>query len=123
MSRLAPAPPPARVSVAARPIANEAYVGDAAQRMGFGGLAEIDEVTMVCVPDAMAAYQQGLKNGKTTFTGEDLQVVQQAMIDHCQSLGDRVAILDAPPGLKVQGMLEWRKNTNYDSKYATLYWP
>jgi phage tail sheath protein FI len=111
------------VAVDGRPITKEEYVGDPAERSGFGGLEEIDEITMVCVPDAMAAYQQGLKNGKTTFTGEDLQVVQQAMVDHCQSLGDRVAILDAPPGLKVQDMLEWRKNTNYDSKYATLYWP
>jgi phage tail sheath protein FI len=104
-------------------ITKEEYVGDPAARSGFGGLEEIDEVTMVCVPDAMAAYQQGLKNGKTTFTGEDLQVVQAAMISHCEQLADRVAILDAPPGLKVQGMLEWRDKTNYDSKYATMYWP
>jgi uncharacterized protein len=109
--------------VEGRPISKEEYVGDPAERSGFGGLEEIDEVTMVCVPDAMAAYQAGLSNGNATFTGEDLQVVQQAMIDHCQSLGDRVAIVDAPPGLKVQGMLDWRAKTNYDSKYATLYWP
>ena len=105
------------------PITKEEYVGDPAARSGFGGLEEIDEVTMVCVPDAMAAYQEGLKNGKTTFTSEDLQVVQQAMVDHCAQMADRVAILDAPPGLKVQDMLDWRAKTNYDSKYATLYWP
>jgi phage tail sheath protein FI len=104
-------------------ITKEEYVGDPAARSGFGGLEEIDEVTMVCVPDAMAAYQQGLKNGKTTFTGEDLQVVQQAMVNHCEQMGDRVAILDAPPGYKVQDMLDWRAKTNYDSKYAALYWP
>jgi Bacteriophage tail sheath protein len=122
-----PAPGPVTLAggVAANghPITKEEYVGDSAARSGFGGLEEIDEVTMVCVPDAMAAYQEGLKNGKTTFTGEDLQVVQQAMVDHCQLMGDRVAILDAPPGLKVQDMLDWRAKTNYDSKYATLYWP
>jgi len=106
-----------------QPIAKEDYVGDSAKRSGFGGLEEIDEVTMVCVPDVMAAYQQGLKNGKTTFTLEDVQVVQQAMVAHCERLGDRVAILDPPPGLKVQDMLDWRAKTNYDSKYATLYWP
>ncbi len=111
------------VAVDGRPITKEEYVGETAARSGFGGLEEIDEITMVCVPDAMAAYQAALKNGKTTFTGEDLQVVQQAMIDHCQSLGDRVAILDPPPGMKVQDMLDWRTKTNYDSKYATLYWP
>ena len=105
------------------PVTKAEYVGDPAERTGFGGLEEIDEVTMVCVPDAMAAFQAGLKNGKTTFTAEDLQVVQQAMIDHCASMGDRVAILDAPPGKKTQDMLAWRGTTNYDSKYAALYWP
>jgi uncharacterized protein len=104
-------------------ITKEEYVGDSTARSGFGGLEEIDEVTMVCVPDVMAAYQQGLKNGKATFTVEDLQVVQQAMVTHCEQMGDRVAILDAPPGLKVRDMLDWRAKTNYDSKYATLYWP
>jgi phage tail sheath protein FI len=106
-----------------QPITKEEYVGDPAARTGFGGLEEIDEVTMVCVPDAMAAYQESLKNGKTTFTSEDLQVVQQAMVVHCEQMGDRVAILDAPPGQKVQDMLDWRAKTNYDSKYAALYWP
>jgi uncharacterized protein len=38
--------------------------------------------------------------------------------------GDRMAILDAPPDLIPQDILEWRQNTaGYDSKFATLYWP
>ena len=35
------------------------YVGDVAERTGFSGLEAIDEITMVCVPDLMSAYQQG----------------------------------------------------------------
>ena len=35
------------------------YVGDAADRTGFAGLEAVDEVTMLCVPDLMAAYQAG----------------------------------------------------------------
>jgi hypothetical protein len=39
-------------------------------------------------------------------------------------MGDRVAILDAPPGLNAQQVKEWRVDkAGYDSKYATLYWP
>jgi phage tail sheath protein FI len=39
-------------------------------------------------------------------------------------MGDRVAILDAPPGLNAQQVGEWRTDkVGYDSKYATLYWP
>ena len=46
------------------------------------------------------------------------------MIAHCELMGDRVAILDAPPGLNAQQVKEWRVDkAGYDSKYATLYWP
>ena len=46
------------------------------------------------------------------------------MIAHCELMGDRVAILDPPPGLNAQQIKEWRvEKAGYDSKYATLYWP
>ena len=46
------------------------------------------------------------------------------MIAHCENMGDRMAILDAPPDLLPQEILEWRMNTaGYDSKMATLYYP
>ena len=55
---------------------------------------------------------------------EGVQAVQLAMIAHCELMGDRVAILDAPPGLNAQQIKEWRVDkAGYDSKYATLYWP
>ena len=38
--------------------------------------------------------------------------------------GDRMAILDPPPGLNGQEIKDWRMNVaGYDSKFATLYWP
>jgi uncharacterized protein len=94
------------------------YVGDSADRTGFGGLEAIDPVTMLAVPDLMAVYQKGL------IDLEGVQAVQAAMIAHCELMGDRVAILDAPPGLNAQQVREWRVDkVGYDSKYATLYWP
>ena len=46
------------------------------------------------------------------------------MIAHCELMGDRVAILDPPPGLNAQQIKEWRVDkAGYDSKYAALYWP
>ena len=94
------------------------YVGDSADRTGFGGLEAVDIVTMLAVPDLMAVYQQGV------IDLEGVQAVQQAMIAHCELMGDRVAILDAPPGLNAQQVREWRVDkAGYDSKYATLYWP
>ena len=94
------------------------YVGDVADRTGFAGLEAVDEVTMLCVPDLMSAYQQGAIDLDT------VQAVQLAMIAHCELMGDRIAILDPPPGLNAQQIKEWRVDkARYDSKYATLYWP
>jgi uncharacterized protein len=94
------------------------YIGDAGARTGFGGLEAIDDVTMLCVPDLMTAYQAGV------IDGDGVKAVQLAMIAHCELMGDRVAILDPLPGLSPQRMKEWRVDVaGYDSKYATLYWP
>jgi Bacteriophage tail sheath protein len=94
------------------------YVGNSADRTGFAGLEAVDEVTMLAVPDLMAVYEQGM------IDLEGLQAVHLAMIAHCELMGDRVAILDAPPGLNAQQIKEWRVDkAGYDSKYATLYWP
>jgi hypothetical protein len=110
--QLSPPPPaPERISP-------DTYVGDPADRTGFGGLEAIDPITMVCVPDLMAAYQAG------AIDSEGMQAVQLAMIAHCEQMGDRVAILDPPPGLNAQQIREWRVDkAGYDSKYAALYWP
>jgi uncharacterized protein len=99
-------------------LAPDDYVGDPADRTGFGGLEAVDEVTMIAVPDLMSAYQNRM------LDLEGVQAVQLAMIAHCELMGDRVAILDPPPGLNAQQIKEWRVDkVGYDSKYATLYWP
>jgi uncharacterized protein len=92
------------------------FEGDVAKREGIGGLAAIDEVTMVCVPDLMTLAQNG--------SDVHLRDLQGKMIAHCENMGDRMAILDSPPNLLPQDILEWRMNTaGYDSKFGTLYYP
>ena len=109
--------PPSAAALPARLNADD-YVGDVADRTGFAGLEAIEEVTMLSVPDLMSAYQQGAIDLDT------VQAVQTAMIAHCELMGDRVAILDAPPGFNAQQIKEWRVDkARYDSMYATLYWP
>jgi uncharacterized protein len=94
------------------------FEGDVARRRGMGGLAAVDEITMVVMPDIMTlASDDG---------GDDVQLrdLQGKMISHCENAGDRMAILDAPPNLLPQEVLEWRMNTaGYDSKFAALYYP
>ena len=83
----------------------------------MGGLAAVDEVTMVVMPDIMSLAGDD---------GDDVQVrdLQGKMIAHCENAGDRMAILDCPPDMLPQEVLEWRMNTaGYDSKFAALYYP
>ncbi|MCX4844065.1 phage tail sheath family protein [Streptomyces sp. NBC_00893] len=94
------------------------YVGDAAARTGFAGLEAIDEITMVAVPDLMSAYQRG------DIDADGVKAVQLAVISHCEQMGDRVAILDTPPGMNAQRVRAWRNDdAGYDSRYATVYYP
>ncbi|MEU3514418.1 phage tail sheath subtilisin-like domain-containing protein [Streptomyces sp. NPDC006654] len=94
------------------------YLGDSADRTGFGGLEAVDEVSMVAVPDLMAAYQRG------AIDLEAVKAVQLGLIAHCELMGDRVAVIDPPPGLNARQIRVWRQETaGYDSKYAALYYP
>ncbi len=116
---LAPAPAPTASSPngVARLDPGE-YVGDATARTGFSGLEAIDEITMVIVPDLMSAHQRG------AIDDEGLRTVQLAVVSHCEQMGDRVAVLDTPPGLNAQQVRAWRNDeAGYDSRYAALYYP
>ncbi len=94
------------------------YVGDVAKRTGFSALETVDEVTMVAVPDLVAALEAG------AIDLEAFKAVQLAVIAHCELMGNRLAILDPPPDLNPQQIKDWRVNeAGYDSKFATLYWP
>ncbi|RKN35807.1 phage tail sheath family protein [Streptomyces hoynatensis] len=94
------------------------YVGDADQRTGFGGLEAVEEVTMVAAPDLMSAYERGVVDLETVIA------VQRGMITHCETMGDRIAILDPPPAMSPQQVRAWRQETTgFDSKYATMYYP
>jgi phage tail sheath protein FI len=92
------------------------FEGDVARRSGMGGLAAVDEVTMLVMPDIMTLANNG----------DDTQIrdLQGKMIAHAENAGDRMAILDSPPNMLPQDVLEWRMNAaGYDSKMAALYYP
>ena len=100
------------------PATSADFQGDAAERTGIEALEAIDDITMVVVPDLM-----------TAMPGQQLDLamvkaVQTAIIAHCERLGDRVAILDTPPGLNPQQVKTWRmETTGFDSSYAAMYYP
>ncbi|MFI9273058.1 phage tail sheath family protein [Kitasatospora sp. NPDC052896] len=115
---LAAAPAPAPAAAPATRLDPAEYVGDASARTGFAGLEAIDEITMVAVPDLMSAHQRG------DLDAEGLRTVQLAVMSHCEQMGDRIAVLDPPPGLNAQQMRTWRYDeAGFDSRYAALYYP
>jgi uncharacterized protein len=94
------------------------FSGDVAARTGVHGLEVAEDVTMICCPDLMSAYESG------SIDRDGVKSVQLAMIAHCERMGDRIAVLDPLPDLSPQEVSKWRaEETNYDSKYAALYYP
>jgi uncharacterized protein len=89
--------------------------GDPVQKTGLGGLAGIDEITMVAVPDLMAMQP----------TEPQIRDVHSVLNTYCSS-GQikRMAILDPPPGLNKQDIAAWRDDpATPSSNFAVLYWP
>ncbi|MET0146131.1 MAG: phage tail sheath subtilisin-like domain-containing protein [Ilumatobacteraceae bacterium] len=107
--------PPSPVSVPGR-----AFAGSETARQGINGLVIADDVTMVMVPDLITAATK--EDGSI-----DLglwKTVQLALINHCEGQANRMAVLDAPPGMTPQQIKEWRSDVAmYDSQFATLYYP
>ncbi|MFO8101357.1 MAG: phage tail sheath subtilisin-like domain-containing protein [Dehalococcoidia bacterium] len=109
---------PTTTALTTESISPDVIVGDAAERSGVNGLELADDVTMVMCPDIMALYQAG------KITREGVKIIQTAMIDHCNNMGDRVAILDCLPELSPQEVKDWVVNeAGYDSSYAAVYYP
>ena len=53
---------------------------------GGGILEDVGDIDLVCVPDAVARFINA---------GSALQDIQATVLEHCQTMGDRFAILDA----------------------------
>jgi uncharacterized protein len=102
------------------------FVGNVVERSGIEGLEVADEVTMVCAPDLYSSFSAApdASDDAKRETLDKIKAVQLAMIAHAERMGDRMAILDSPPNLTPQEVKKWReRDTNYDSKYAALYYP
>jgi hypothetical protein len=120
---------------------------------GLASLAAVDEPAIVCAPDLVAEPvaprielppvvltdpcppcqpppprpdQQlaEIIEASAAFSDDDVATAQQAMIDDCETRGDRIVLLDPPCGqgpLDVPALVTWR--TRFDSTYAAMYAP
>ena len=80
------------------------YIGDSADRTGFSGLEEVEDVTMVAVPDLMAAYEQGAIDLETV-KGVQLAVDRALRADGRPDGGAR----PAAAALSAQDVAKWRR--------------
>lgn len=96
------------------------FAGSESARAGINGLAVAEDVTVVLVPDLITA---ATKDDGTVDLGL-WKAVQTALISHCEQHGNRMALLDSPPGMTPQQIKDWRSDVAmYDSPYAALYYP
>ncbi|SDC60374.1 hypothetical protein SAMN05216410_2001 [Sanguibacter gelidistatuariae] len=102
------------------PVNGRKFAGSESARTGINGLAIAEDVTIVAVPDLVTAATRA----DGTLDLDLWKAVQTALIAHCELHPNRMAILDAPPGFSPQQIKEWRSDTaQYDSAFATLYYP
>jgi hypothetical protein len=113
---------------------------------GLRLLEEIDEVAILCIPDAVFEAPAALpkpplppadpcvqkptppppdpvaQDPTAVPPPLDAGSIQQSMLDQGERLGDRVAILDPPDRLSVTGVVDnWR--TRFTSRFGSLYYP
>jgi hypothetical protein len=82
-------------------------------------IKSLDTVDLVCVPD-LATLQD--PNAVPQVSQLDLmQQMQDLILQHCERMGDRFAILDAPKNISVDQLSAQVKHL--DSPYGALYTP
>jgi hypothetical protein len=126
------------------------------KRRGLRALAEVAEVAIIAVPDihiqpvdapraaplppcesdpcfpasfvpSPAPVSLPVPELPPRFSLADVYRVQDAMLQVCEDLRDRFAVLDPPfvaasgKGLGISAVMEWRER--FDSKYGALYYP
>lgn len=102
------------------PVTGRKFAGSEAARSGINGLAIAEDVTIVTVPDLVTA---ATKDDGSLDLGL-WKAVQTSLIAHCEQHANRIALLDAPPGMSPQQVREWRSEVaQYDSAFAAMYYP
>lgn len=116
-------------------VSPEDFVGDETKRSGFSGLSLIEDINMIAIPDLMAGvYERPEVGGEvvdemvTLSSNRKSQIlaIQKGLIDYCERMGDRIAILDPLPALspqEVRSVVIDEAKLAADHGQATIYYP
>ncbi len=88
-----------------------------ALRAGLDALAPLHTLDLVCAPDIMRPRQPG----HLPPDPADVRTMQTDVLNHCDGLGDRLAILDPLPGSDMASVLEQRRGLG--GQNGALYYP
>ena len=93
-----------------------AYRGDSTgtMRSGFAVLEELEDISLTAAPGYSFGYATGGDQSR-------ILTIQAHLINHCETMRYRVAILDAPDQSALSDVRAFRGKI--DSKYAALYYP
>ena len=82
---------------------------------GLEVAAVLDSIDLVCAPDIMQPRQ----SRGTTLDPAEVRRMQMALLEHCNTRGDRSALLDALPGATPAEVLAQRNG--FSGTNAALY--
>ena len=94
------------------------YIGQqGTEARGLQALERIDDVDLIVAPDLMEHYKKSVGFQEP----EHVLAVQRAIVEHCEKMHDRFAILDSMPNHTLQEAIEWRGH--FDTSHAGFYYP
>lgn len=86
-------------------------------RYGLGALESNEEIDLVCMPDL-----QYFRDLCVAFKSDrDMLGIQMAVVNHCERMGERFAILDLPRDIKIEQIHDYR--SKFETSFAALYFP
>ena len=124
------------------------FTGGPDQFFGLRILEEIDEIAILCAPDVVFKAPQSIPPPPPpvlhpcepppeeikldsvaedptaiprNFEEPDVFNIYQTLLDQCERLRDRVAILDPPAQKKAKEVVAWR--AGFNSRFGALYYP
>ena len=130
-------------------VTKEDFVGGADDYRGLRLLEEIEDIAIVCIPDAVYSFPpppppdhplppdpcapspdqpvQAPPDPTLTppsFNTEEAKDIQLSMLEHCMRLRYRVAVLDSPPDLLPPDAAAWAQVLRgATGKFGALYYP
>jgi phage tail sheath protein FI len=81
---------------------------------GLLAFEAVEDISIIAAPGSSALYQDQQQQDRA-FS------IQNEVINHCEQMRYRVAILDVPPDQLITGALAFRNRR--ESKYAAMYYP